>query len=386
MLPRHNPAFWQFPSPLSGEENYRTVNVVRGGLVLAGLRRPRAQAVAATLLSLVLGATMIQSQSACGEEAPPSPTNAEQTQVATPANVIADRALKVFASTNPTGDFPYNVISGTSLARMLASSEEKSKLFLLDIRSRTDYDQGHIEGSTQVEFGQWAAPENLARYPRNKKIVVIHDVAHYAGEATGGLRMLGYEAVTLRGGMSGWAQGYRQAQIAQELSGPFYPVDTVPAEAPAAPPDDVPFDVPSDADYGLLAAKVTSIFGVPRAAYDAVTAEELNRMLQTEENFRPFVVDVRQLNDFNIGHVPWAVNIPFQSLGLPENLEKLPRDRKVVVVCYQGAMAGQIVTVLRMLDYDAVLLKYGMMGWDGAGKETFLKYINTARNPVVTSP
>lgn len=341
------------------------------------LRKP---AIAAMSLTIFFAAAIVQT--GCGEGASEAPPG--QTREAMPADAIADRALKLFANTNPTGDSPYNVISSISLARMLASSDESTKPFLIDTRPKADYDKRHIEGSQQVELDSWAASENLARYPRNKKIIVVHDISHYAGQVTGGLRMLGYDAVTLRGGMSGWAQGFRQAQITQELAGPAYPVDTTPGEVLAAPPAGNLPDAPSDTDYRLLTAKLGSIFG--GSSHDAVSAEDLSRKLEADEGSRPFVVDVRQLNDFNIGHISGAVNMPLNSLGMSENLDKLPRDRKIVVVCYQGAVAGQVVAVLRMLDYDAVLLKYGMMGWSGAGKNTFLEYIMNANNPVATSP
>lgn len=42
----------------------------------------------------------------------------------------------------------------------------------------------------------------------------------------------------------------------------------------------------------------------------------------------------------------------------------LPKDKKIIVVCYTGQTAGQIVGVLKLLGYDACSLMGGMVnGW-----------------------
>jgi len=44
----------------------------------------------------------------------------------------------------------------------------------------------------------------------------------------------------------------------------------------------------------------------------------------------------------------------------PGNLEKLPRDKEIVIICYVGHSAGQALVMPRLLGYNAVVLKYGM--------------------------
>lgn len=345
--------------------------------MLAG--RKKAKLLALSLILLL--AMAIQTQTGCGDESPPRP----EQEHAMPAKELSGRALNLFGGTTPANEFPYSSVSGISLSRMLESGGGDKGLFLLDTRTKADYDQGHISGSTQVEFGQWAAPENLAKYPRDKKIVVIDYLDDYGGEIVGGLRMLGYDAVSLRGGIHGWAQGFMQAEIMRELSKTDYPVDTTPAE-PLAVASGGAFEAPSETDFKMLAEKANGVFNGRKAGDNAVTAEELYRLIQAEEEARPFVLDIRQRADFDQGHIPGAANIPFQSLGTMENLEKLPQDRKIVVVCAYGSMTGQVVTVLRMLGHDVVHLKHSMMSWNGSGKNTFMEYLQAANNPVVASP
>lgn len=344
---------------------------------------PKRLAVAFASLMLLLAAAA--AFAGCGEGATTPPAETQATTL--PAGGVVDRALLVLGSTVPTGDFPHSSISGVKLASMLASNEERSKLFLLDTRNKEDFDKGHIEGSMQVGFQSWAAPENLARYPRDKKIIVIDYLDDYGGQVGGGLRMLGYDTAILRGGINGWAQGFLQAQISAELADTDYPVDTTPGDPFLPAPTGVVFGPPSAADFEVLAGKANSLFGGQQpGAYNTITAAELNRLVQTEDAAGYFILDIRPRVDFNQGHIKGAVNIPFPALGVRENLERVPRDKKIVVVCAFASSSGQVAAILKMLGYDAVLLKHSMMSWNGFGKNTFLEYIRNAGNPVVASP
>ena len=75
---------------------------------------------------------------------------------------------------------------------------------------------------------------------------------------------------------------------------------------------------------------------------------------------RYFLLDVRKADVYNEGHIPGSVNIFWLDLFKLENLEKLPFDKTIVVICYIGHTASQALTLLRLLGYDAITLKFGM--------------------------
>jgi len=77
----------------------------------------------------------------------------------------------------------------------------------------------------------------------------------------------------------------------------------------------------------------------------------------------PFILSVRSPADYAKGHIPGAVNIPWKDVARPESLAKLPKDRQIVVYCYTGHTGQIATTVLNLLGYNAINLKYGMMGW-----------------------
>jgi rhodanese-related sulfurtransferase len=77
----------------------------------------------------------------------------------------------------------------------------------------------------------------------------------------------------------------------------------------------------------------------------------------------PFIVSVRGADHYALGHVPGAINIPWKNIAETDNLAKLPTDQQIVVYCYTGHTGQIATTVLNLLGYDAVNLKFGIMGW-----------------------
>lgn len=73
-----------------------------------------------------------------------------------------------------------------------------------------------------------------------------------------------------------------------------------------------------------------------------------------------YILDIRRPADYAAGHIPGAKNIFWLDLLKPENLKKLPKDKKIVVYCYVGHTSSQILTLLKLLGYDVVSLKFGM--------------------------
>ena len=99
-----------------------------------------------------------------------------------------------------------------------------------------------------------------------------------------------------------------------------------------------------------------------------VDVEAAHDRLQAEE---PFVIDVRQHEDYARGHIPGAVNIPL--LELPDNQDMLPSDldTAVLTVCGRGNISLPGVLYLNSLGYrDAHSINGGFGAWIERGFET----------------
>ena len=77
----------------------------------------------------------------------------------------------------------------------------------------------------------------------------------------------------------------------------------------------------------------------------------------------PFILDVRAADTYAKGHVPGAVNIGWRDVCKEENLAKLPTNKQIVVYCYTGHTATQVVGALNTIGYDAVTMKWAFCAW-----------------------
>src|SRR5262245_26623077 len=79
-----------------------------------------------------------------------------------------------------------------------------------------------------------------------------------------------------------------------------------------------------------------------------------------------FVLDVRQDDEWQAGHVDGAVHIPMGTLL--GRLEELPQDTRMYVMCRVGGRSGQVVQYLGARGWDVVNIDGGMLAWDAAGR------------------
>jgi len=87
-----------------------------------------------------------------------------------------------------------------------------TSIYILSVRSAEDYAAGHIENAVNIPFGNEMATSFESTLPKDKTIIVYCYTGQTAGQTTAALRLLGYDAVSLNGGMgtagnvpSGWS-------------------------------------------------------------------------------------------------------------------------------------------------------------------------------------
>ena len=71
-------------------------------------------------------------------------------------------------------------------------------------------------------------------------------------------------------------------------------------------------------------------------------------------------LDVREPNEWNLGHIPGAVHIPRGQLET--NIEqRLPRDREIVIYCASGNRSALAADTMQQMGYARVSSMAG--GW-----------------------
>jgi len=76
-----------------------------------------------------------------------------------------------------------------------------------------------------------------------------------------------------------------------------------------------------------------------------VTVEELRRLLAADETARPEILDVRNRNEYEQGHLRGGRNIPVDELRF--RLEEVPRGKPIVVHCRSGFRSHLALRILR---------------------------------------
>ncbi len=98
-----------------------------------------------------------------------------------------------------------------------------------------------------------------------------------------------------------------------------------------------------------------------------IKPDKLQEKLQNNEDI--YILDIRRTEDYKNGHIPTANNIWWFDIG--KNINSLPKNKKIVLTCYSGQSAAQVIGVLRVLGYDAYSLVGGMDGgWLKSGFPT----------------
>jgi SulP family sulfate permease len=80
----------------------------------------------------------------------------------------------------------------------------------------------------------------------------------------------------------------------------------------------------------------------------------------------PVLVDVRELTEYEKGHIPHTTLIPLRKIR--EDGMHLPKDRTVVLICRSGRRSTLAAIILQDLGYTNIYnMKGGMLAWEAAG-------------------
>ncbi|MFC7019493.1 MULTISPECIES: rhodanese-like domain-containing protein [Haloarcula] len=115
-----------------------------------------------------------------------------------------------------------NSVRPDELERLRESSNGEQP-FVLDIRPTSAFEAGSIEESHNIPVyndlrrgDDSELRERLGEVPTDRDVVVVCKMGVVAKRATGLLLDEGYDAATLRGGMSAWS-GYQRGSLGYKL-------------------------------------------------------------------------------------------------------------------------------------------------------------------------
>jgi len=71
------------------------------------------------------------------------------------------------------------------------------------------------------------------------------------------------------------------------------------------------------------------------------------------------LIDLRTEKEYKKMHIKGSKNIFWLNILDETNLKKLPKDKLIFLICYVGHTSSQVLTLLKMLGYNVISIKYG---------------------------
>ena len=291
-------------------------------------------------------------------------------------------------STNPPDEFETlvnyleannNFING-ELPIIMADEVKKNmkdpKFHIIDIRSESWFEYGHIKGAANVKS------EDLLTYFENTinptdfdKIVLVCYSGQSAAYYSSLLRLAGYDNVyNMKWGMSSWREDFANNAWNKNVTNDFASkLETTENAKPEIGTHPVLSTGKTEAKE-ILKARLEELFAKP---YKEFIVKSLD-VFENPSNY--FIVNYSGADNYNNGHVPGAVQYePSASLASTADLFTLPADKQVLVYETTGQKAAYVIAYLNVLGYNTGNLAYGQnsfmndvlidKGWDAFTKK-----------------
>lgn len=92
--------------------------------------------------------------------------------------------------------------------------------------------------------------------------------------------------------------------------------------------------------------------------WNYITPEDFyHEFFKKGKNF--FLLDIRAKKDYDKYHIKGAQNIYWKDILQKKNIDKLPKDKHIFIICYVGHTSSQILVLLKLLGYAVTSIKFG---------------------------
>jgi len=274
------------------------------------------------------------------------------------------------------------IISSSRLKEKIVENwgNQSKKYQIVSVRKPDDYNgAGHIPNAINIYWIDIVTDESLTQLNSQKTLILYCYYGHGSMISSTILSLLGYRCYSLDFGMMDWnldalvKEPWDQRADYEVETTVNLPNESYPAPAIASDQTDAKSIIKE------MARKYLAGEGSPIIRSSGVKAIVDNWDHKKAEYQ---IVDVRSKRDYETGHIPNAINIPWAEIAEIENLHKLDPHR-TVIVCSDNGQTGQLATtVLNLLGYHSVDLLFGMADWNKAYVDNHNQWDGVARYPV----
>lgn len=262
--------------------------------------------------------------------------------------------LAQYLETN--GDFINTYTPALIKADDVLALNATGNVYIMDIRSATDFAAGHIENAVNVPLADLISHYDANSLSSYQKVVVACYSGQTAAYGASLMRLAGYDNVySLKWGMSSWNPAFDK-----------WTANTSNARATQFVTD--PATKNAVGELPVLNTTFTTGEEILKARIESVLLEgfdpgKITNTVVFENTANYYIVNYWPAEHYNLGHIPGAIQYtPNQSWKLATDLKTLPTDKTVVVYCYTGQTSAFVTAYLRVMGYDAKSLLAGANG------------------------
>lgn len=237
--------------------------------------------------------------------------------------------------------------------------ESYDSLVVVDVRDESEYCDaiGHIAGARNLSWLGGDLQDHADDLPADRPILVVCQGGARSDLAAQFLDDLGFPLVfDMFDGMLAWPGAVVRC-VDIDGDGIYDDLDTCPCDADPNQQDTDKDDVGDicDADTPDVAFHHTDI--------TILQAQEL-----IDSGLALTILDVREATEYcgELGHIPGALNFPYNSGALQMRISEIPKDKRLLVVCKSGGRSHMASRFLDEAGYAHVFdMAGGMKNWTG---------------------
>lgn len=251
----------------------------------------------------------------------------------------------------------------TDMPTIMPASEVKTlnetgQVYIIDIRSATDFATGHIANAHNVALGDILTHMDALDLTPYTKVAIVCYTGQTAGFAASLLRIMGYDKVySMKWGMSSWNADFAGKWNTAVSNGNAYATQFTSDVTEKGPIGDLPvLSTGKTTGQEILEARMNTVL------LDGFANITSTVVFENPSNY--YIVNYWPANHYtDPGHIPGAIQYtPKETIKLAADLKTLPTDKTIVVYCYTGQTSAFLTAYLRLLGYDAKSLLYGANG------------------------
>ena len=254
-----------------------------------------------------------------------------------------------------------NFINSESAPAIIQAEEIKKNLknpkyHIIDIRSDSWFDYGHIKDAVNVKAADLLTYfENTINPEDFDKITLVCYSGQSAAYFTGLLRLAGYNNVyNMKWGMSSWRLDFAEKSWLKNIKNDFADnletTENIKAEKGIYPL----LNTGKTEANEILKVQLEKAFATPYKEYILKSAD----VFETPTNY--YIVNYWDQDKYAFGHIPGAIQYqPNASLSTTADLSTLPSNKKVAVYGSTGQETAYVVAYLNVLGYDSGNIAYG---------------------------